>query len=262
MNFQPMTPKQVDNALKFASIPKRALRKLALDIGEDRTNLYRQLFIHFKDADGPLKGLALEAGVFHQRNSSDVRFLDVLSNRLGRSKFSESALDATEKALIIDPNEERIERYLKLISTIDLSNSGKNREDISLRFEKTMREIEQDWSTILGFIFARNDNSPDVKKFSAEQLSTKTNYFVKLLAKSVFNEGEIDSAISILKYANDENDFRTLEFWSSLSYLYTNGLKWPSTRIESKPEKKTLAFTYFITHSRFTLEDTQLGLTG
>ena len=241
-------PQQVDNALKFASIPKRALRKLALDIGEDRTNLYRQLFIHFKDADGPLKGLALEAGVFHQRNSSDVRFLDVLSNRLGRSKFSESALDATEKALIIDPNEERIERYLKLISTIDLSNSGKNREDISLRFEKTMREIEQDWSTILGFIFARNDNSPDVKKFSAEQLSTKTNYFVKLLAKSVFNEGEIDSAISILKYANDENDFRTLEFWSSLSYLYTNGLKWPSTRIESKPEKNSC---FYVLHNSF-----------
>ncbi len=232
-------PAQVDNALKFASIPKRSLRKLALDIGEDRSSLYRQLFIQFKDADGPLKGLALEAGVFHQRNSSDVRFLDVLSNRLGRSKFSESALDATEKAVIIDPTEDRIERFIKLLSTIDSSNSGSTRDAIRQRFEKIMDEIGQDWKPHLEFMMHRNDGSPDAINFTSDQLSTETKFFVKLLARSTFNEGEIDSAISILESARDESDSRTLKFWSSLSSLYHNGLKWPKSRIDSKPERKS-----------------------
>ena len=226
-------PKQVDNALKFASIPKKSLKNLALGSGEDRSTLYRQIFIQFKDSDGPLRGLALEAGLYHQRNTADVKFLDILSNRLGRAKFSDSALEATEKAVRISPTESRLERYIQLLSKIDNSDNGSSRDTLRDRFYSLMDEIKiaeegvVDWYKILEFSLLRNSDSPEVTKFSPEDLHTDTGRFVRLLARSIFNEGDIDRAISTLSALSSESDRRTLDFWNSLSELDHLGLDWP-----------------------------------
>ena len=41
-------PQQVENALSLAKIPKKIVKKLALEYGEEKDLLYRQLFIHLK----------------------------------------------------------------------------------------------------------------------------------------------------------------------------------------------------------------------
>lgn len=236
-------PQQVENVLSLAKIPKKIVKKLALEYGEDKDLLYRQLFIHLKDSEGPLKNFALEAGKYHQRSTSDAKFLDILSNRLGRAKFSESALDAIEKATRLGPTEIRIERYLKMINNIDQLNEGVDRNALRNRLDETLKIIgESKWSKFFDFLIARNEQSSKVLEFNYDILLTKSRYFIKLLAKSLFDLGNINLAISTIERDADEKDERMLIFWKSLQFLDINGLDWPINTLKCKSLPKSSVY--------------------
>ena len=80
---------------------------------------------------------------------------------------------------------------------------------------KIAEEGVVDWYKILEFSLFEKFRLPEVK-FSPEDLHTDTGRFVRLLVRSVLNEGDIDRAISTLSALSSESDRRTLDFWNSL----------------------------------------------
>ena len=85
------------------------------------------------------------------------------------------------------------------------------------RFYSLMDEIKiaeegvVDWYKILEFSLLRNSDSPEVTKFSPEDLNTDTGRFVRLLARVYFQRGRhYDRAISTLSALSSESDRRTL----------------------------------------------------